>query len=38
MTTAAAMPRRVAVELLSTRQELVHLERAAVAIVLGVWL
>jgi hypothetical protein len=38
MTTAAAVPRRVPVELLSTRQELVHLVRIAVAIVLGVWL
>jgi hypothetical protein len=38
MTTAAAVPRRVAVELLSTRQELVHIVRVAVAIVLGVWL
>jgi hypothetical protein len=38
MTTAAAVPRRVAVELLSTRQELVHIVRVAVAIVLGIWL
>jgi len=38
MTTAAAVPRRVAVDLLSTRQELVHIVRVAVAIVLGVWL
>lgn len=36
--TRAAVPRRVAVELLSTRQELVHIVRVAVLIVLGVWL
>ncbi len=38
MTTAAAAPRRVSVELLSTSQELVHIVRAGVAVVLGVWL
>jgi hypothetical protein len=38
MTTAVTVPRRVAVELLSTRDELVHIVRVAVAIVLGVWL
>jgi len=36
--TPAAVPRRVAVELLSTQQELVHIIRVAVLIVLGVWL
>jgi hypothetical protein len=35
---AVALPRRVAVERLSTRQELVHIVRVAVAIVLGVWI
>jgi hypothetical protein len=38
MTSMAAAPRRVSVELLSTQQELVHIVRIAVAIVLGVWL
>lgn len=38
MTSVAAAPRRFAVELLSTRQELVHIVRVSVAIVLGVWL
>lgn len=38
MTTSAAVPRRVAVELLSTRLELVRVVRVAVLIVLGVWL
>ena len=38
MTAVAAGPRRVAVELLSTHQELVQIVRLAVAIVLGVWL
>jgi hypothetical protein len=38
MTTAVTAPRRVAVELLSTREELLHIVRVAVAIVLGVWL
>jgi hypothetical protein len=38
MTTAATAPRRVAVELLSTRQELVYIVRVGVVIVLGVWL
>jgi len=33
-----AVPRCVAVELLSIRQELVHIVRVAVLIVLGVWL
>jgi len=36
--TPAAVPRRVAVELLSTRQELVHIVRVGVLVVLGVWL
>jgi hypothetical protein len=38
MTTVATAPRRVAVELLSTRDELVQIVRVAVAIVLGVWI
>jgi hypothetical protein len=38
MTTVASVPRRVAVELLSTRQEIVYIVRVAVTIVLGVWL
>ena len=38
MTRAATVPRRVAVELLSTRQELVYIVRVGVVIVLGVWL
>lgn len=38
MTTTDTLPRRVAVELLSTRQELVHVVRIGVLIVLGVWL
>jgi hypothetical protein len=38
MTTAAMAPRRVVVELLSTRQELVSIVRLGVVIVLGVWL
>jgi hypothetical protein len=38
MTTNATAPRRVAVELLSIREELVHIVRVAVLIVLGVWL
>jgi hypothetical protein len=38
VTTMAAASRRVSVELLSTQQELVHIVRIAVAIVLGVWL
>jgi hypothetical protein len=38
MTTIATAPRRVMVELLSTRQELVYIVRAGVVIVLGVWL
>jgi len=38
MMAVATMPRRVPVELLSTRQELVYIVRVAVVIVLGVWL
>jgi hypothetical protein len=38
MTTAVAVPRRIAVELLSTGQELLQIVRVGVAIVLGVWL
>ena len=38
MTMTATAPRRVIVELLSTRQELVYIVRAGVVIALGVWL
>src|SRR5262249_11390721 len=38
MMAVATIPRRVAVELLSTQQELVYIVRVAVVVVLGVWL